>query len=131
MNRSTNLSPLLGAAGMLFVPAAWGHGGLSSLEGMFELILMVYLQGFIVLFWLVFVGIFVFKQHVNTELFRRFRQVIYTLTAILMLWLVKWLVVDGFNLDVLVVMLGVSAGAVIITEATVWVTRKLRDQLTG
>ncbi len=96
---------------------------------MFELVLMVYLQGFILMCWLVFVGIFVFKQHVSAIVFRRFRQVMYGLTALLMLLVVYWLVDEGFNPELLVIALSVLTGAVIITEATVWVTRLLRGDL--
>ncbi|WP_077412806.1 hypothetical protein [Marinicella sediminis] len=118
-----------GTALLLSVTDAMGHGGLSSLEGMFELVLMVYLQGFILMCWLVFVGIFVFKQHVSAIVFRRFRQVMYGLTALLMLLVVNWLVDEGFNPELLVIALSVLTGAVIITEATVWVTRLLRGDL--
>jgi len=118
-----------GTALLLSVTDARGHGGLSSLEGMFELVLMVYLQGFILMCWLVFVGIFVFKQHVSAIVFRRFRQVMYGLTALLMLLVVNWLVDEGFNPELLVIALSVLTGAVIITEATVWVTRLLRGDL--
>jgi len=129
MHRHQQHSLIASLGMMLCASVAWGHGGLSSLEGMFELVLMVYLQGFILMCWLMFVGIFVFKQHVSAIVFRRFRQVMYGLTALLMLLVVNWLVDAGFNPELLVIALSVLAGAVIITEATVWVTRLLRGDL--
>ena len=112
---------------MLCASIAWGHGGLSSLEGMLELVLMVYLQGFLLLCWLVFLGIFIFKKQLNEVLFKRFRQVMYGLTTVLLLLLSKWLVAENFSLQLMIILISVLAGALVITEATIWVTRTLRD----
>jgi uncharacterized membrane protein len=112
---------------MLSASIAWSHGGLSSLEGMLELVLMVYLQGFLLLCWLVFLGIFIFKKQLNEVLFKRFRQVMYGLSTVLLLLLSKWLVAENFSLQLMIILISVLAGALVITEATIWVTRALRD----
>jgi hypothetical protein len=127
--RSEKRHPLPGAVGLMFMPKAWGHGGLSALEGMLELLLMMYSLGTLLISWLVFVGIFVWKNHLNQVMFHRFRVIMYLQLGLLVLLMVRWMIAYAFSMELLGVCCLVVASEVIITEATIWATRKLRVDL--
>lgn len=129
MRRSDKRHLLPGAVGLMFLPTAWGHGGLSSLEGMLELLLMMYSLGAMLITWLLFVGIFVWKKHLNQAMFFRFRIIMYLQLGLLIVLMLRWMVAYTFTMELLALFCLVVAGIVIITEAIIWVTRILRDDL--
>ncbi len=106
--------------------SANAHGGISALDGLLEALIILFLLGILALVWFGYVIYMSCSKTTSKKTFSQFRKIIYVLTAVLALVAVLSGYKEGINSEFIMVAGVIVLITVILTEASIFITKKVR-----
>ncbi len=109
--------------------AGWvqAHGGISALDGLLEAMIILALLFGMVLVWLIFVIYFMIADNIKQTAFKRIRIILYVMASLVVAMVLWLLFQDGMNRESMRLLYFFILTTVLITELTVWLTKKWRQ----